>query len=246
MVKIVMSELLEEFSASALADALVVAGLPQAGIKSERIERLLSHGQKPTDELLRLFTAEALGSVGGRFGVPRGRKDEMIAGLLSFLEEGSSSTNEVCTPQLDMTQPKTQTYLPVTKQAVFDRLKELIIPRRKLASEATAMDAIGYHLGDVFEDVMPQYNIGGYLGLKIDIDVGNGKVGVEVKLADSLSASEIHRLIGQAIYYQKKRYGDDLIVSIAGLREDLNDPILKETCSFLGSLNITCVRIPAA
>lgn len=131
---------------------------------------------------------------------------------------------------------------------MIDHLKRLTIPRRKAQTEEDAQDAIGYHLGEIFEDAVPQYNIGGYLGLKIDIDIGNGKVGVEVKLADSLldSATEIQRLIGQAVYYHKKRYMGNLIVAVVGRREDLDHPKLKETYWFLEDFDITCVRIPVS
>ena len=177
----------------------------------------------------------------------KGRKDEMLESLVSLLDAESVASGPVAILQVEKSESMPPAYLLVTKQAVLDHLKQLIVPRRKLSNETVAMDAIGDHLAKAFEDVVSQYNIGGYLGLKIDIDVGNGGIGVEVKLAESLlrSTAEIHRLIGQAIYYQKKHYGENLLVSIVGLREVLDAPVLKETYSFLESFNITCVRVPA-
>jgi hypothetical protein len=162
----------------------------------------------------------------------------MVSGLASLLENGATVQTQG--------EPVQPTYLPPTKEAVMGHLKQLTIPARKAHVEMDAQDAIWDHLAQAFEDVHPQYNIGGYLGLKIDIDIGNGKVGVEVKLADSLlkSATEIHRLIGQSIYYQKKRYMGNLIVAVVARMEDLESPILKETYSFLEGFDIACVRIP--
>ena len=247
MEKITLRDLLDHFTAAEIGGALRQTRLPPGGTKVEMIDRLLSQTPEPAKELLALFTAQALGQVCDMLRFAKGRKNEMIECLVSLLDAESVVSSPVVIPQVEKGVPLPQAYLPVTKQAVLDHLKQLIVPRRKLSNEAMAMDAIGDHLAKSFEDVVPQYNIGGYLGLKIDIDVGNGGIGVEVKLAESLlrSTAEIHRLIGQAIYYQKKRYGDNLLVSIVGLRDDLDQPILKETYSFLESFNITCVRVPA-
>jgi hypothetical protein len=93
----------------------------------------------------------------------------------------------------------------------------------------------------------PNTTSGGYLGLKIDIDLGNGRVGVEVKLAESLlKAAEAHRLIGQAVYYQKRRYQDNLIVAVVGRSGDLEAPMLKELGSFLESIGVVYVGVPVS
>ncbi len=240
MEKIPLSKLLEYFSVQELSDALFQANLPQTGTKTQKIERLCSQIQKPLLDLLELFTAEALRIVCDTVGIRSSRKDDMISGLLSLLENGAAIPVQG--------EPVQPTYLLPTKEAVMGHFKQLTVPARKAHEEIDAQYVIGDHLAEVFEDVHPQYNIGGYLGLKIDIDIGNGKVGVEVKLADSLlkSAAEIQRLIGQSIYYQKKRYLDNLIIAIVGRREDLEDPMLKETYSFLEGFNITCVRVPVS
>ncbi len=131
-------------------------------------------------------------------------------------------------------------------EAVIDQLTRLKIPRRKIEEEKDAEDAIREHLlGVGFKDVHSQYNVSGYLGLTIDIDIGNGKVGVEVKLGDSLSesAGAVQRLIGQAIYYQRKQYKGNLIVAVVGRRDELDQPKLRETFSFLESLGIACVGV---
>lgn len=248
MSAIPLSTLLDRFPTTELAEALFQANLPQGGTKAERIERLCTQvGQSPQD-LLDLFRAEALREACRSSGIRPGRKDEMIVALVALLEGGSQAQEIIPEANRGQSAEATVKYMQPTKDEVITHLRRLSIPSRKLRAEADAEWVIGEHLGNAFEDVVPQYNIGGYLGLKIDIDIGNGKVGVEVKLADSLlkSASEIHRLIGQSIYYQRKRYMGNLVVAIAGHQEDLDHPMLKEAFSFLESFAIPCIRIPAS
>ena len=95
-----------------------------------------------------------------------------------------------------------------------------------------------------FDDVSEQYSLGGYFALKIDFDIGNGKIGVELKMAESLrNPGETQRLIGQAIYYRQRRYGDNLIVGVVGAEEVLRGPAVRETLSFLTELGIGCIPI---
>ena len=87
-------------------------------------------------------------------------------------------------------------------------------------------------------------NVGGYFNLAIDLDIGNGLVGVEVKHAASLlKAAEAHRLIGQAGYYQRRRYGENLIVAVVGNQTELGDLGVREVMSFLQDLGISTVGI---
>jgi hypothetical protein len=76
--------------------------------------------------------------------------------------------------------------------------------------------------------------VGGFLALKTDLDVGNGLVGVELKIAENLTASEMQRLIGQVVYYKKRYYENNLIVFIAG-RSALTSS-LSELIEFLNEL----------
>ncbi len=170
----------------------------------------------------------------------------MIGRLVVLLEGESFAKMIASDAATSVAEPIKPACLVATRERVIDHLKRLTIPRRKATDESAAQDAIGYHLVEAFEDVVPQYNIGGYLGLKIDIDLGNGRVGVEVKLAESLlkaKAAEAHRLIGQAVYYQKRRYQDNLIVAVVGRSGDLEAPMLKELGSFLESVGVTYVGV---
>lgn len=91
MDKMRLPKLLDCFSVQELADALFQASLTVSGTKAEKIERLCAQVQAPPHQPLDLFTAEALRIVCGLVGVRLGRKSEMIEGLISLLEEGSSS-----------------------------------------------------------------------------------------------------------------------------------------------------------
>lgn len=79
------------------------------------------------------------------------------------------------------------------------------------------------------ENVDSQHYVGGNNGLKCDIDLYNGKCGIEIKLADQLdNANNLQRALGQVIYYSHCTYKeDDLILLVIGNNAELS-PKLKE------------------
>ena len=78
------------------------------------------------------------------------------------------------------------------------------------------------------DNVKTQYAVGGFLNLKCDIDLYDGKCGIELKLAKSLTASELQRVIGQVYYYSQRVYKNTgLILLVVGTKEEI-DPKLKE------------------
>ena len=124
-------------------------------------------------------------------------------------------------------------------------LNNLIIPKRKLSSEQDLEKFIYDRLSIVFGKVKVyrQYNIGGFLALKSDIDIGNGKVGIELKIANNLSAADMQRIIGQVTYYKKRFYGDNLLVFIAS-RTDIS-PTIRELIEFIEEIGITVIYTKA-
>jgi hypothetical protein len=54
------------------------------------------------------------------------------------------------------------------------------------------------------------------------LDLGDGQVGIELKLANQLSnsSSNIERLLGQVLYYSKRTYKENLIVIVVGLEKE--------------------------
>ena len=242
-----LNNLLDSFSVQELADALFQASLPQGGAKAERIDRLVrfyADSKIDAAEFFSLFSADALRVVCDTHSIQRGRKDQMAAALVALLGGvlGSALVPQKTAAEL-LAEPE---YLPPTKAAVLSVLETIILPARRVRSEADAHELIVEILGPKFAAVADQYSVGGFNGWRIDIDIGNGKVGVEVKLAASLqtSSAEMQRLVGQAVYYRKKRYDDNLIVGIVGEPDDLKDPVITELRSFLEELGITCVRLP--
>lgn len=108
--------------------------------------------------------------------------------------------------------------IAVTFENAVTVLENLIVLKRRLNSEADLERFISTQCAYVFgkENVSTQYSVGGFLALKTDIDLGNGQVGIELKVADKLDATGMQRLIGQAIYYKKRFYNNKLLVFIAG------------------------------
>ncbi len=124
-------------------------------------------------------------------------------------------------------------------------LDNLIVLKRRLTSEANLERFVATQLAYVFgkDKVSTQYSVGGFLALKTDIDIGNGQVGIELKIADNLSATDMQRLIGQVIYYRKRFYNNNLLVFIAG-RNSINSSF-KELQDFIEELGVKVVYCQA-
>jgi hypothetical protein len=106
---------------------------------------------------------------------------------------------------------------------VFQKLENLQIKKAQYTDEKKVEKIIFDQLEILYKDqVHRQYNIQGYLGLKCDIDLGDGQVGIELKLANQLSnsSSNIERLLGQVLYYSKRTYKENLIVIVVGLEKE--------------------------
>ena len=118
---------------------------------------------------------------------------------------------------------------------------ELIVKKTQYTTEKNVENVIFRQLKDEFDDVHQQYNIGGHLGLKCDIDLFNGGFGIELKLAKELkSATNVMRSFGQAIYYSKLRYNEDLIMLVVGTSGEYSQTI-KEMEQFMEDLGITFI-----
>lgn len=133
----------------------------------------------------------------------------------------------------------------ISFENVITILDNLIILKRRLTSEADLERYLANQLAFVFgkEKVSTQYSVGGFLALKTDIDIGNGQVGIELKIADNLSATDMQRLIGQVIYYKKRFYNNNLLVFIAG-RNSISSHF-KELKDFIEELGIKVIYCQA-
>jgi len=157
----------------------------------------------------------------------------MIASLLGHTSTLAAAANVPAAELLD-----------ATRENVLRILQSKHVPRRALQAEDAVEDFIADLLAPHFKPIARQFFVGGHLGAKIDIDVG-ARVGVELKLASSLTrASEAYRLVGQALHY-RKRYNSELIIGVAGVSSELSEPMLGELRELLSSLGITVALLQA-
>ncbi len=96
------------------------------------------------------------------------------------------------------------------------------------ASEKQIEQWLATKLGRHYENVQTQLSLGGRE--KIDLDIEDGKVGIEIKLAEKLrSRNEVNRLIGQTTMYKTKRYRqNNLIILLVGNTKTYEHPHIKE------------------
>lgn len=128
----------------------------------------------------------------------------------------------------------------ITGHEVFQKLENLQIKKAQYTDEKKVEKIIFDQLEILYKDqVHRQYNIQGYLGLKCDIDLGDGQVGIELKLANQLSnsSSNIERLLGQVLYYSKRTYKENLIVIVVGLEKEY-DLKIKELQNIVEEQNV--------
>jgi len=138
----------------------------------------------------------------------------------------------------DLDQIEAQEALPITLSNVMFAIENVLISKRKLSDENSVEKHTANHLINIFgkDKVHQQYSIGGFLALKSDIDIGNGQVGIEIKLVDKMTATIKQRLIGQVVYYTKRYYGNNLITVLVGKNPiDAKTTELKEFIEELGS-----------
>jgi hypothetical protein len=223
MEKVPIAFILDIFYVEELQDICRSFDLNAAGNKYELIESIIQN-VKPVNKIIDNLTVEGLKLVCSTLKVKTGNKAQMQKILLDLLDRENTGIEK----------------LSPTSDNVISKLKECILDKRRIKSEKDAEEQIGDFLSMYFRDVMPQYNLVGYLGLKIDLDINDGKFGVEVKLADSLlnNNSEVFRVFGQAVYYSKKQYGENFLVAVVGTKNDLDEPIVREAMSFLNSISI--------
>ena len=115
-------------------------------------------------------------------------------------------------------------------QKVLAELKNFSSKKMKLTTEKAFEKALYTYLDSKFNSVDTQVSIGGVKALKIDLDLGNGQVGLELKLAEKvITSSEKQRLIGQMHDYTTKRYKpENFILAVVGNKKLRTDTIMKE------------------
>ncbi len=135
----------------------------------------------------------------------------------------------------------------VDTDGVINILKEFQIKqiegRKNGFTELDIEKQLEENLKSVFEHVTRQHAVGGTNVKKIDLDVGRGRVGIELKLAsDVIKEGGNDRLMGQVVKYKNRQYtNDNLIIAVAGYgyheREtalsDLKDWLLEQKVKYV-------------
>lgn len=106
--------------------------------------------------------------------------------------------------------------------------------------EEKVQNSLSVQLKEIYGqgEVNTEFSVGGHWGMKSDIDLFHGKIGIELKVAEQLkSASNVERLIGQVVYYMKKQYGNNFIVLVAGKPKEYDASMqeLEEIINNLGA-----------
>lgn len=223
-----LGDLLAFFPSNDLAQALVRAGLHGGGSKIERLELLRSaalRSRVSAAQVLDYFSSEALRRIGTRFGIRASVKAEVIAALVGALTEPF---------------PPAAQRVATTIDGIRAFVQSLAGSYRGLASEADAEWFLASALRDHFADVRTQAQVPGHFGHRIDIDIQNGRFGIEVKFAAAVveSSSEAYRLLGQAFYYDRRRYAGRLLVVVVGPPELERHPVIGEVFDLLGALGV--------
>lgn len=85
-------------------------------------------------------------------------------------------------------------------------------------------------------NVNTEFSVGGHWGMKCDLDLFHGKIGIELKVAEQLkSAANVERLIGQVVYYMKKQYGNNFIVLVVGKTKEY-DASMQELADIINGI----------
>jgi len=114
----------------------------------------------------------------------------------------------------------------ISSEGVLETLENIVVKKTQYTSEKNVENIISTQLEVPYKDkIHQQYAIGGFLHLKIDIDIADGQVGIELKLAKELNSTNIERLLGQVLYYSKRKYKKDLVVLIVGTEKEYDQTI---------------------
>jgi hypothetical protein len=128
---------------------------------------------------------------------------------------------------------------------VISDINECNIYSRNFPSEKDCENTILKHLRSKsgYTNVHQQFSVGGNLALKIDLDIDE-RIGVEIKLAEELikNASNAQRLLGQVLYYSKRKYQQNVIVLVIGSSKFQSNPLINELSSLIeNDLNLTFI-----
>jgi hypothetical protein len=107
---------------------------------------------------------------------------------------------------------------------------KVVLDRKKGFTEKDVQKELETFFKKHFETVYREYTLEGFNAKAIDFDLGQGKIGIEVKLArEAIKEANWDRALGQLGKYAKKKYSNkNLIVIVAGMQSEKDDHKLKE------------------
>ena len=172
-------------------------------------------------------------------------KIELSKDLYQVLKNDLEGVDYTKTRLSDLDKFENEKEILITPDNVKAVLENLVVIKRRLTTESDFEKFVTDQLALIFgkERVHRQYSVGGFLALKTDIDIGNGQVGIELKIADHLSATDMQRMIGQVVYYKKRFYNTNLLVFMAS-KSTIN-PTIKELKDFIEELGATVIYTSA-
>lgn len=141
--------------------------------------------------------------------------------LILFLSKKKSNSGKLKDSEVN---------IELVKKLLLD-FKVIPIADRKFGfTEKDIHKQLGKYLKEKIENVTAEYSLEGITQNAIDFDLGNGKIGVEVKLAKSVfKTTEWHRALGQMTHYIKRKYNSgNYVMVVVGFKDDKEHSILKE------------------
>ncbi|MCK6618854.1 MAG: hypothetical protein L6Q51_14545 [Cyclobacteriaceae bacterium] len=164
-----------------------------------------------------------------------------MPGIVYEIFKSDVQNFDISTKLSDLDKLENENHIKINRESVSQILENIIIPKNKLNKESDLELFLAWELAYIFgkEKISNQYSVGGFLALKTDLDIGNGQVGIELKIADNLGATDMQRLIGQVLYYKKRFYNDNLLVFI-GSKYSIPSH-MKELSDFIEELGIKVI-----
>jgi len=169
----------------------------------------------------------------------------IIAIAIVFLNQGDGGGHPIPPPRsgsVSLLQDK-----DVDVHSVLEKLNGAKLGKKVSFSEKDVHDELEVYLKKIFYSVTREHAIEGKNIKRIDFDIGNGKVGIEVKLAESiLKEGENDRLIGQIHKYATRKYNaNNLIIALAGYSHHERNTIVHELIEDIGRAGCHFVFIKA-
>ncbi len=135
----------------------------------------------------------------------------------------------------------------VSTSKVIEHLKlfemKIVENRKNGFTEKDYEKQLELYLKGIYQHVTTQKGIEGTNAKAIDLDIGRGKVGLELKPArEVIKEGGSDRLIGQSIKYQDRQYKEqNLIICLAGSQSEFRNTAISDLEDFLRSKKIHLV-----